>query len=234
MATVGTNAEKKANVIIWKYGDGIIPEVKYLIQRDKFKLLDDAFSVKSVKGWKTYPVTYHIRFHSVEKDELGAVKNLLFVVFESDAAKQDDYEQKMEYLYKNFGLIVDPDSDTQHYSLKLNGERYTFGRETKFEFFNVKRTAAEITSMDFNILLGDEKIWYDKDGTDTPELRYLAKEKHLVIDPDNFTEMYRYDKKNGEMVTYPQGSRIVFHNIKLNQNGEIINLSFQFQQLVWR
>ena len=60
------------------------------------------------------------------------------------------------------------------------------------------------------------------------------KEKHLVVDSDNSEKMYRYLGKNGETVTYPSGSRIVFHNIKLNQNGEIVSLGFQFQKLVWR
>lgn len=234
MATATANTKAKENSVEWKYGDGITPEVDYLIQRNKFKLNLDAFSIKSVKGWKTYPVTYRILFHGIEKDDLGAVTKLLFIVFESEEAKAEELEQKMDYLYKNYGFIVDPDSDDHYYSFKVNGKWYQYGRGTKFEFFDVQRNGEEISSLKFNVLLSGDKIWYDDQGTETPELIYLMKVKHLVIDPDNSETMYRYQGKKGETVTYPSGSRIVFHNIKLNQNGEIVSLSFQFQRLVWR
>lgn len=234
MATVGTKAETKAKSVIWKYGDGITPEVDFLIQRNKLKLGLDTFSLKSAKGWKTYPVTYYIHFHSIETDKVGAVKKLLFIVFESEEAKKADLVLKMDYLRKNYGLIVDSDSDNAYYSFKMDGKWYHYGRDAEFEFYDVRRDAAEITSLKFNVVLKCEKIWTAEQGTETPEFKYLMKEKNLVVDPDNFKEMYRYERKNGEIVAYPSGSRIVFHNIKLDQHGEIVSASFQFQRLVWR
>ena len=234
MATMGTNTKVTENSLVWKHGDGITPEVDYLVQRNKFKFHMDDFSVKSAKGWKTYPVTYHILFHNIERNELGVVTKLLFIVFESDDARKNDIELKMDYLRKNYGFIVDPDSDDHYYSINVNGKWYYYGRDTQFEFFNVQREGEEISSLKFNVRLKGEKIWYADQGTDTPELRYLMRVKHLVVDPDNSNEMYRYRGKNGETVTYPNGSRIVFHNIKLDQNGEIVSLGFQFQRLVWR
>ena len=234
MATLSTNAKAKENSVVWKFGDGITPEVDYLVQRNKFKLHLDDFSIKSSKGWKSYPVTYYILFHSIEKDDNGAVTKLLYIVFESEEAKQDDFEMRMEYLRKYHGLIVDPDSDDKYYTLMVGGKWQHFGRKTEFVFFDTIRTAAEITFSKFNVVLKVDKIWYADQGTETPELNFLMKHKHLVIDPDSTEAMYRYEKKPGETTTYPSGSRIAFHNIVLNQDGKIVKLGFQFQKLVWR
>lgn len=234
MAALSTNTKATENSVVWKYDDGITPEVDYLVQRNKFKLHLDDFSIKSSKGWKSYPVTYRILFHSIEKNDNGDVTKLLYIVFESDEAKMDDIELKMDYLRKNYGFIVDPDSDDHYYSFKVNGKWYHYDKDTQFEFFNVQRDGEEISSLKFNVQLKGEKIWYENQGTETPEVIYLMKKKHLVVDSDNSEKMYSYLGKNGETVTYPSGSRIVFHNIKLNQNGEIVSLGFQFQKLVWR
>lgn len=234
------NNKLKNRKTVWCPDFGETPEIEYLCQHNQFfiDLKNDEKRYRVVvKGVeKYYPKTSRILFHNIVMDTDGKVRSLQFMFVEHPEVTLWTGDKgiipEIEYMIKNYALVIDPDNVNAMYRFTVDDQMQCYPEDTMFEFFHyIKELYGNILSVDFNVLVKQERIVMPNECS-TPEIQYLMKRNGLVIDPDDFDNMYRVKTTKGWR-SYPNGARVRFWNYRFDEHGEILSVNFKFEQLKW-
>lgn len=234
MAMTILNEQKK---VVWEEGDGITPEIEYLIREKKFEIFwkrgEKQFQVLTPRGIKAFPIKTKILFYDIVTTADGEVESLKYRVKPVVYWKGEKGTEVPEiaFLLKH-GLIIDPDNFESMYRYKdENGSWHSYPSGSEFKFFNINMDKiGNIQSLNFHVMVNQFKT---VDLTsENEETQFLIRKNNLIIDPDNDKERYRL-KTNTGWKTYPVNSRAQFWSYVYDECGRVISANFKIQVLRW-
>lgn len=140
---------------------------------------------------------------------------------------EDGITREIEYLRQMNDFHIFERNGRNYFSVSTHNGVKEYSSDAIIMFHDIREDEnGDIKSLKYRIF-NPIIMWQGEDGTDNELIEYLLKNHILIIDPDNFDEMYKIRTANGSYFSYPIETQIRFFNIKRDSGDKIESLDFR-------